>query len=93
MDRIYPCGGYDVGSIPTGSTLREFLYEFRKAGELARSGISVESVCLDGLVERFLDGRDESRGGFLVSGSDKLLQRFYGLGRGILPALVENALL
>jgi len=50
-------------------------------------------VCLDGLVERFLDGRDESRGGFLVSGSDKLLQRFYGLGRGILPALVENALL
>ena len=20
MDRIYPCGGYDVGSIPTGST-------------------------------------------------------------------------
>ena len=22
MDRIYPCGGYDVGSIPTGSTKR-----------------------------------------------------------------------
>lgn len=20
MDRTYPCGGYDVGSIPTGST-------------------------------------------------------------------------
>jgi hypothetical protein len=21
MDRTYPCGGYDVGSIPTGSTI------------------------------------------------------------------------
>jgi hypothetical protein len=50
MDRTYPCGGYDVGSIPTGSTddrtiplERDFLHcagrsDVSLASETARQG-------------------------------------------------------